>query len=96
MALPDSPPEKYEADQANSGGEYGDEYGSDNLDQFTDDLGNYEDLGFNEKLNQPTKMLNLYPTVIESLLLHRIGNKSKNEGLLLSGTNGSNDETNAI
>lgn len=29
-------------------------------------------------------MLNLYPTHIESLSIHRVGNKSRNEGVFLS------------
>ena len=30
------------------------------------------------------KMINLYPTQIETISLHRVGNKNKNEGIFLS------------
>ena len=42
-------------------------------------------------------MINLYPTHIESLSIHRVGNKSKNEGVFLSDTPYQlNDEITAI
>ncbi len=42
-------------------------------------------------------MINLYPTQIESISLHRVGNKNKNEGVFLSNEPFTlNDETNGL
>src|SRR5690606_26025725 len=42
-------------------------------------------------------MINLYPTHIESISLHRVGNKNKNEGIFLSdGPFALNDETTGL
>src|SRR5690606_26792158 len=42
-------------------------------------------------------MINLYPTHIESLSLHRVGNKNKNEGIFLSESPiALNDETTGV
>ena len=42
-------------------------------------------------------MINLYPTQIESISLHRVGNKNKNEGVFLSDEPFTlNDETNGL
>lgn len=42
-------------------------------------------------------MINLYPTHIESISLHRVGNKNKNEGIFLSDNPFAlNDETNGL
>jgi hypothetical protein len=37
-------------------------------------------------------MINLFNTHIETLSIHRVGNKSRNEAIFLSGTFSLNDE----